>query len=245
MVKSCKIIKVKPLYLGKLLDYLAPGTTISYDEIAIKEGNIDLSLINNDPRLYTKIISREEYNGLGIEFRAKIETSTIIENMGQLMALKPAHELLFFIYTAKDIEGFMAIFAKGILLRNLIGTITKLLGTTDWYYDVTFNLNENEEALRKEFGNFSRFYAKDMDHDLVKNATLGGIRLEDSPDYRRYLEDYGGYLSAIFLDYGGLEVMISSKGRIWGPKKEFEERKYEIIKDLLIRLEKIGVIKYT
>jgi len=244
MVKSCKIIKVKALHLGKLLELLAPEATIDYDEIPIQREDLDLSLINNDPKLYTKIISREEYSGLGVEFNAKIESWWITESTGRLIALKPTDKVTFFLYTAEKVEGFMAIFAKGKLLKSLIATINKLLETTEWYYDVTFNLHENEEVLRKEFGNFSRFYTRDMDHELVKNATVGGIRLEDSPDYHRFLEEYGGYLSVLFVDYGGLEIMLSSSGRIWSPKKEFEERKYEIIKDLLIRLEEIGVLEY-
>ncbi|MFA4647529.1 hypothetical protein P8X24_09815 [Pyrococcus kukulkanii] len=244
MGKSCKIVKVKPLHLGNLLDLLAPETTIDYDEIPIQRNDLDLSLINNDPKLYTKIISREEYNELGVEFKAKIESWMTVESAGRLIALKPANKITFFIYTAEKVEGFMAIFTKGKLLKGLIATISKLLGTTDWYYDVTFNIHENEEVLRREFGNFSRFYTRDMDHELVKNAAVGGIRLEDSPDYRRFLEEYGGYLSVLFIDYGGLEIMLSSSGRIWSPKKEFEERKYEIIKDLLIRLEEIGVLEY-
>lgn len=244
MVKSCKIIKVKPLPFGRLLDLLAPNVKIDYDEIPLQREDLDLSLINNDPKLYTEIVSKEEHRGLGVEFKAKIENWWIAESTGRLIALKPASTVTFFIYTAEKVEGFMAIFAKGKLLKNLIASITKLLGTADWYYDVVFNLHENEEVLRREFGNFSRFYTRDMDHDLVKNATVGGIRLEDSPDYHRFLEEYGGYLSVLFIDYGGLEIMLSSSGRIWSPKKEFEERKYEIIKDLLIRLEEIRVLEY-
>lgn len=244
MVKSCKIIKVKPLHLGRLLDLLTPNAEIDYDEIPLQREDLDLSLINNDPQLHTKIVSKEEHEGLGVEFKAKIENWLIVESTGRLIALKPTNEVTFFIYTVEKVEGFMAIFTKGKLLKSLIATISKLLKTTDWYYDVVFNLHENEEVLRKEFGNFSRFYTRDMDHDLVKNAMVGGIRLEDSPDYRRFLKEYGGYLSVLFIDYGGLEIMLSSSGRIWSPKKEFEERKYEIIKDLLIRLEKIGILEY-
>lgn len=244
MVKSCKIIKVKPLHLGRLLELLAPNARIDYDEIPLQREDLDLSLINNDPKLYTEIISKEEHEGLGVEFKAKIENWWIAESTGRLIALKPASNTTFFIYTADRVAGFMAIFAKGKLLKNLISSITKLLGTADWYQDVAFNLHENEEVLRREFGNFSRFYTRDMDHDLVKNAAVGGVRLEDSPDYHRFLEEYGGYLSVLFIDYGGLEIMLSSSGRIWSPKKEFEERKYEIIKDLLIRLEEIGVLEY-
>ena len=244
MVKSCKIIKVKALHLGRLLELITPGTIIDYDEIPIQREDLDLSLINNDPKLYTRIISREDYTDLGTEFKAKIEGWITVESSGRLIALKPTKEITFFIYSAERVEGFMAIFAKGKLLKSLIATISKLLGTSDWYYDVTFNLHENEEVLRNEFGNFSRFYTRDMDHDLVKNAAVGGIRLENSPDYHRFLEEYGGYLSVLFIDYGGLEIMLSSSGRIWSPKKEFEERKYEITKDILIRLEEIGVLKY-
>lgn len=52
MVKSCKIIKVKALHLGKLLELLSPEATIDYDEIPIQREDLDLSLINNDPKLY-------------------------------------------------------------------------------------------------------------------------------------------------------------------------------------------------
>lgn len=93
MVKSCKIIKVKALHLGKLLELLSPEATIDYDEIPIQREDLDLSLINNDPKLYTKIISREEYSGLGVEFNAKIESWWTTESAGRLIALKPTNKV--------------------------------------------------------------------------------------------------------------------------------------------------------
>ena len=225
------------------MDLLKENIEIIHGEIPVRQGGLDLSLINNDTMLRTKITKREKINELGIEFTAKVEDWMIVESSGKKFVLKPTRDVVFFIYTADPVKGYAGIFAKGKYLTYILKAITNLLETPEWFKEITFNLHENEEAIRKEFGNFRRFYTRDMDHELVKTATLIGIKLEDSPDYKRYLDDYGGYLSALFLSYGDLEFMISSRGRIWSPSKEFEKRKYHIIKDIIERLEKIGVIQ--
>lgn len=70
------------------------------------------------------------------------------------------------------------------------------------------------------------------------------MALEKSPDYKRYLKDYSGYLSAVVIDYNDIRIMLSASGKIWSPSKQFEERKIEIIADILKRLLRIGAIGY-
>ena len=242
--KSAKILKIKPLYIGKLLELLKEDTEITYGEIPLKQEDLDLSLINNDTKLKTKITKRKEVNELGIELTAEVEDYQLIESMGRRFILKPTEKVIFFIYTADPIGGYSAIFEKGRYLKYLITSLNKLLNPDgDWFREITFNLHENEEKIRNEFGNFRRFYTRNMDHELVKNATLGGVNLEDSSDYRRYIEDYGGYLSALIINYRGIDIMITSKGRIWSPNREFESQKYQIIKDILEKLENAGIMR--
>lgn len=244
MGKSAKIVKIKPLCLGKLLELLKEDTEITHGEIPLKQEDLDLSLINNDTKLKTKITKRVKINELGIELTAEVEDYKLIESMGRRFILKPTEKIIFLIYTADPIEGYTAIFERGKYLNYLITSFNKVLNSdSDWFKEITFNLHENEEKIRNEFGNFRRFYTRNMDHELVKNASLGGVNLEDSPDYRRYIEDYGGYLSALIINYGGIDIMITSRGRVWSPNKEFESRKYQMIKDIPEKLENAGIIR--
>jgi len=242
--KSAKIIKIKPLYLGKLLELLKEGTEIIYGEIPLKQEDLDLSLINNNTELKTKITKRVKVNELGIEITAEVEDYNLIKSTGRKFVLKPTEEIIFFIYTAESTEGYIVIFERGKYLNYLITSLNKMLKSdSDWFKEITFNLHENEEKIRNEFGNFRRFYTRDMDHELVKNAILSGVNLEDSSDYRKYIKDYGGYLSALIINYGGIDIMITSRGRIWSPNKKFESQKYQIIKDIVEKLENAGVIQ--
>ena len=244
MGKSAKIIKIKPLYLGKLLELLKEGTEIIYGEIPLKQEDLDLSLINNNTELKTKITKRVKVNELGIEITAEVEDYNLIKSTGRKFVLKPTEEIIFFIYTAESTEGYIVIFERGKYLNYLITSLNKMLKSdSDWFKEITFNLHENEEKIRNEFGNFRRFYTRDMDHELVKNAILSGVNLEDSSDYRKYIKDYGGYLSALIINYGGIDIMITSRGRIWSPNKKFESQKYQIIKDIVEKLENAGVIQ--
>jgi len=65
-----------------------------------------------------------------------------------------------------------------------------------------------------------------VDHGPVKNAISGEINLKDGLDYREYIKRRGEYLPALIINYGGINVTITSRGRIWSPDGKFESRKY-------------------
>ena len=82
-----------------------------------------------------------------------------------------------------------------------------------------------------------------MDHRPVKNAILGEINLKDGLDYREYIKRRGEYLPALIINYGGMDVIITSRGRIWSSDKKFESRKYQIIRNIMEKLENAGAIQ--
>ena len=244
MAKACKLLNVNGEYIGRIVDILGEGTVIEYGQIPIKEtSGINLELIRGDFSLKIYIEEKKRID-FGWNYVLKIEDYDFIQTAAEKILVKPVRQVEFFLYNVKEIEGFMAIFAKKRLVQLLVEAFTNIFKTTNWFSEPIFDIHENEELLRREFGNFTRFYTRDMSHELVKSASVGGIALERSPDYKRYLKDYSGYLSAVVVDYNGIQVMISSSGKIWSPSKQFEERKIEIISEILYRLQRIGVVKY-
>jgi len=83
-----------------------------------------------------------------------------------------------------------------------------------------------------------------MDHGLVKNAVSGEINLENGPGYRGYVRRCGEYLPALIINYEGIDVMITSRGRIWSPDGKFESRKYWIIRNIIEKLENAGAVLF-
>ena len=244
MKKSAKIIKTKSPYLEKLLKSFKEGTEIIHGEIPLKQEDLDLSLINNDTKLRTKIAKRVKVNELGIEITAKVEDYNLIKGMGRKFVLKPAEEVTFFVYTAGSVKGYIVIFERGKYLNYLITSLNRVLNSdSDWFKEITFSFHENEEKIRNEFGNFRRFYVQDVDHGLVNNAISGEINLEDRPDYRGYIKKRGEYLPALIINYEGMNVIITSRGRIWSPDEKFESRKYWIIRNIMEKLENAGAVQ--
>lgn len=230
--------------MGKIIDLLDDGVAIEYGKIPIKDDkNINVDLVHRDFSLKLYVEKKEEQN-LGWSYVVKLEDYDFIQMAEERVLVKPVKQTEFFIYTDREIEGYTPIFAKRRQVQLLIKAISEIVKTNEWFNEPTFNIHENEKALRREFGNFTRFYTRDMSHELVKSASVGGVALEKSPDYKRYLKDYSGYLSAVVTDYNGIRIMLSVSGKIWSPSKQFEERKIEIIADILKRLLRIGAIGY-
>jgi len=143
--KSAKIIKTKPSYLGKLLESLKEGTKMVHREIPLKQEDLDLSLINNDTKLKTKIAKRVKVNKLGIEITAEVEDYNLIKSKGRKLVLKPAEEVTFFAYTARSVKGCVVIFEKGKYLNYLITSLNRVLNSDgDWFKEITFSFHENE-----------------------------------------------------------------------------------------------------
>jgi len=244
LVKACKLIKVNGEYIGRVIDLLGERTEIEYGEIPIKESEeINLDLVRGDFSLKVYVDKKEKHD-FGWDYLLKLEDYDLIQTATEKLLIKPIRQVEFLLYTEKEIEGFMAIFAKKRLVQLFVEAISSIFKTTEWFSEPVFDLHENEGLLRKEFGNFTRFYTRDMSHELVKSASVGGVALEKSPDYKRYLKDYSGYLSTVVVDYNGIQIMISSSGKIWSPSKQFEERRIEIISEILKKLIRIGVVRF-
>jgi len=244
LVRVCKLLKINGEYIGRVIDLLGEGAEIKYGEIPIKESEeINLDFIREDFSLKIYVDKKERCDS-GWDYLLKLEDYDLIQTATEKLLIKPVRQVEFFLYTEREIEGFMAIFAKKRLVQLLVEAISNIFKTTEWFSEPVFDIHENEELLRREFGNFTRFYTRDMSHELVKSASVGGVALEKSPDYKRYLKDYSGYLSAVVVYYNGVQIMISSSGKIWSPSKQFEERRVEIISEILKKLIRIGVVRF-
>ncbi|WP_459202043.1 hypothetical protein [Methanococcus sp. CF] len=249
-------MKLNPSKLHVLSNGLTAGTKITFGNFGVVSDDIDYDPINNELELNTYVKSVKNVKK-GICVLLEVEKPMIIPMHDRKVAFKPTEDVEVFIYNNEnedEIQGYMAISAKSKILSNAVESLEILLRN---YYSenglskqsnphiqqLFFLIHENEEKIREEFGNFKQFYTEGMTHELVKYANLGGVNLEKSQDYKRYLDDYGGRLSAVVVTVNNTDIMITSEGRIWGTCHEFKKNKYELIAEVLKRLNDSGIIK--
>ena len=260
MAKSCKILKVTSTYVYPIIDTFQPKAKLEYESRELPRDKYDFSLIQTQIQpideekvkvpLYVHVLQVKQEK-LGHKFILRIEEPFYLSQLEteKTIILKTTFNAELFLYTDPQVDGYLAIFTPKTKLKRLIHAISQILGTQEWYTEIAFDLTNNEETLRKIFGNFILFYTTDIVHELVKSASLQGTHLEKSPEYKKYIKDFQGHISAIMIEYPfeenkKLKIMISASGRIYSPNKEFQEdTKYQIIKEIIETLKDHNIIR--
>ncbi len=222
-----------PRYDDQVKQLLKKPSEIVFDTIRQSE-LIELKLYIDEPA---------EENDFGFLITAYVDIpQTLWSKDTGTYSTKITKKLEVQIFTTPEVGNYLVVFASNILVKEFVNSVTKILNTVEWFKPVLIDTDRKEEEIRNELGDFRRVYVKDMDDDLVKTATMGGLRLELSSDYARYIRDYGGRLSAVSLIYEGNWMMITFRGIFYSPSKDAESRKVEIIHNLLKLLKEIDAL---
>jgi len=259
MGKAVKILKIKSQFVKPLIDSLQPKTKIPYETRTLPKDKYDFKLIENqiteEPDgkvklpLYLHIVTAQK-QPLGHKFILRVEEPYYLEEPEneKLLVLKPTFKAELFLYLTDDLDGYLAIDTPKNKLNRLVNAIGQILGASEWFVEITFDLTNNEETLRTIFGNFVLFYTTGIPHELVKQAQIRGSHLEESPEYKRYVKDLHGLITAIMIEYPltngkTIKLMISASGRLSSPNKEFKtDERYQIVHDVLVQLKEHNII---
>jgi len=117
---------------------------------------------------------------------------------------------------------------------------------SDFIIPLALDLGGKEKAMQTEFVDVRRFWMRDLPDIYVKTAAIGGIMLQDSPEYKRYVRGRTGRLMSISFKWRGITIILSSNGVLFtyttfGSDLEASAFFKQII-DVLFRL---GVINFV
>ena len=238
MPLKCRILKLNPEMDEKVKELLFKENEFVYETKEIDGEEYEL-------KCYISEIEKLE---LGTKLNVYIDSLIRIWNKakGYIPVIKTI-QVENMIYTTREVENYISIFASRSCIVDFVKAISSYFSegnpTSQWSFTMKINFEEHEEDIRRKFGDFRRVYVKEMDDDLVKSAIMGGITLENSSDYVRYVRDYGGRVTAVAVMYEQYWLLITERGTFFSPNNEAEERRYELIYKLIKDLKDIGVLE--
>ena len=77
------------------------------------------------------------------------------------------------------------------------------------------NLKDYEQDLHREFTEVRRFWMKDMPDLYIRGAGISGVKLQNSPEYQRYVRQVGGKLMSMVFRWQGITILLSGDGLIF------------------------------
>lgn len=109
---------------------------------------------------------------------------------------------------------------------------------------IGLNLQAKERQLRDAFGEVRRFAVTDILNDPhVTSTRMGGVQLDESDVYSKYVHKSGGRLSSILFKWNGRSIMLAEDGRLLlYAKFESDEQASLLIRSVLDTLKGIGLI---
>lgn len=111
-----------------------------------------------------------------------------------------------------DLSPFVCIFAATANAVSLADIINNLCGKRPALMDVHLLLNEHSQEIRDSFDQVTDFRTIRLQDDLEKTATIGGIRLENSEAWERYVRQLQGSLVMVKVLYNGTVAKVKDEG---------------------------------
>lgn len=213
---TCKLLRVEPEVLDDLRGFLDSGKVTVYDSKRVTEDERE--------EIEFKVSAKSESNKFGRNYTIQLDVPLSYYNRdsGHVNAkITKQFETQF--YGVKEFAPTFALFVSGRDFRHFVNAMSEYLKNDSWNVPLQFKLHQCEEKLRNKFGNFRRFYTRDMDNDLVTKAQINGTTLERSPEYRHFLKDYHGTLSGIAIEFKGNWMLLTEDGKIFSPTADFNE----------------------
>jgi hypothetical protein len=159
-------------------------------------------------------------------------------------------DFFFRSFQTADIDLLVIFAPKWLVPRFFLALENRLrqegVRPIDLIFPASLKLLEKEKELQRAFLDVRRFWVKDIPDIHIRGAAFGGVMLQDSPEYARYVKGGGGRLMSIAFKWRGVTIMISADGTIFTyssfpSNREIADFFWEIIEVL----SKVGVIHFV
>lgn len=143
--------------------------------------------------------------------------------------------------------NLLGIFAPKWITPRITFALAQIAKTTDsnvrdFVNPVMLKLHSREKELQNEFIDVRRLWLKDIPDPNVKGAAFGGLMLQDTPEYERYVRQMGGRIEAIAFKWEGVTILLSSNGSIFTYASLDEAEASEFFQRIISRLVDLGVV---
>ena len=242
MTTPCRLFRLFPMHVSLFHDLFLKGIRqYEYDSIERK---------NDEPlifKIYLEPLAKDDYGhpcDVGIDmpqyFYSRDEGSQVI---------KSTKSAYIRTYDSK-IGNLLAIFAPKWVVPRIITALTIVAKRHDATIEeivspIFFKLGEKEEELRYEFFEVRRFWKKDIPDIYIRGAGISGIRLQESPEYDKYINRMGGKLMSIVFKWSETTILLSSDGLIF-TYTDFKNNQEasQFFRSIITKLERIELMDF-
>lgn len=238
MPTPCRILSVFPRYypLFRKL-FLKEDSTYIYERIKdAKEREIEL-------KIYCE---PQEEDALGISCNIYIDLPHYFFNRDEgSVIVKSTNEVFIKNYIINS-DNLIALFTSRNISHRLQYAFLSIArqydpSAGDMMIPIILDLKGKERELNIEFSEVRRFWMKDMPDIYIRGAGITGVRLQDSPEYTKYVRRLGGKLMSIVFRWQGITILLSSDGLIFTytnfPSNTEAAHYFKVIIDKLIKVD--------
>jgi len=181
-----------------------------------------------------------EENKHGQEFTFEVDKELVLwsRERGDYTVGVTVHvEVQFF---KGDLSPLLAVFAgryNAVVFADAIQELCEPDGPV--FLPVEFDLTQRSEEIRTQFTDVLRFRAERLRDDKEKLASIGGVRLQTSKAWDRYLQTMKGELTMVVVKYKDAYVRIAEDG-MFGFRGRTDNA--EFVRDLVYELKRLGIM---
>jgi hypothetical protein len=212
----------------------------TYDEIEKKDGTkIYLNI-------YLEPLEDDEYGKIS---KISIDVPHYFYNRDEgSVAIKQTVTTFIRTYDSKNGE-LLAILSPKWLTSRVLSAIKIVSKRTESLVDellvpMIIKLGEREEELKTEFFEVRRFWMGDIPDLYIRGAGISGVRLQESPEYEKYIRRMSGKLMSIVYKWGGYTILLTSDGLIFSYSDfENEHVGYSFFKNMITKLDRVNAFE--
>jgi hypothetical protein len=244
MPTPCRLYRIFPSYFTLFYElFLEKKKTHTYQRYSWKIDKPELEL-----KIYSDPLGEDEF---GIPCNIEIDIPVSIWNRDEgSISVKATKGTFLRTYNIGS-ERLLALYSSQELTQRVQIAISSVMKETepdtgDLVLPMSIDLKEKEQELNKEFTEVRRFWMKDMPDLYVRSTGISGVKLQDSPEYKRYVQRMDGNLMSLVFRWQGITILLSSDGLIFTYTNFPSYRESSLFfKTIIDKLIKVDALKYA
>jgi len=213
MPTPCRLVRIFPRYYSQF-ERLFLQENVNYVYHTVEYGH--------DQKVYLKIYCNpndEDELGKSCDINIDIPHPFWNRDDGHII-VKSTEACYIRTYRIKN-DAVLASFAAKSLTNRVFDALTMVakeienINPDDLIIPLFINLKDHEQDLHREFTEVRRFWMKDMPDLYIRGAGISGVKLQNSPEYQRYVRQVGGKLMSMVFRWQGITILLSGDGLIF------------------------------